>query len=159
MPNGDDRNWARICAAVDGFRGRHGHWPTGIRLPPTYFENVVGHVLNPAGFALVSSVFEFIPDNDLAEDVAIIAVGEAGAEFRYGEEENAGRTPEPSTGAFFGDAILRKGLDCGLDSVTIKDAEGKVLWAGKGNLPAAPPHGGKKDRKSPRRRGKKDWPE
>jgi len=28
MPNGDDKNWVRLCAALDGFFGRYGRWPT-----------------------------------------------------------------------------------------------------------------------------------
>jgi hypothetical protein len=131
MPNGDDKNWVRICLAVDGFRARYGGWPKGVRLPPTYFENVVGHVLNPIGFALVSSVFTIIPDDELSERVAIIAVGESGAEFQYGEESNGGRVPEPLTSDYFGPAVLREGLGWGFEYVTLHDAEGNLVWAGK----------------------------
>ena len=41
MPNGDDKNWVRNCSAIDGFRARYNHWPSSVRLPPDYFENVV----------------------------------------------------------------------------------------------------------------------
>jgi len=154
MPNGDDQNWTRICAAVDGFRGRYGCWPTSVRLPPRTFANVVGHVLSPAGFALVSSVLEIISDDDLAERVAIIAVGDEGTEFRYGEDKD-GRKPEPSAISFFGDAVLREGLDYGLDYVTIEDAKGNVVWAGKGIQATAPSEATKKVRKRPLKHKKK----
>jgi hypothetical protein len=132
MPNGDDKNWVRICSAVDGFRGRYGRWPSGVRLPPNYFENVVGHILSPVGFALVSSVVAILPDDELSERVAIIAVGDSRAEFQYGEEGDADRRPEPATFDYFGPAVLRKGLGCGLEFATIQDAKGNVLWTGEG---------------------------
>jgi hypothetical protein len=132
VPNGDDKNWVRICSAVDGFRGRYERWPTGVRLPPNSFEDVVGHVLTPAGFALVSNIFAIISDEALSERVAIIAVGEDGAEFRYGEGEHGEHEVDPLTWAYFGSAVLREGLGCGLEYVTIRDAEGNVVWAGEG---------------------------
>ena len=33
MPNGIDKNWYRMCAAINGFRSRYSEWPTKIRLP------------------------------------------------------------------------------------------------------------------------------
>jgi len=131
MPNGDDKNWVRICTAVDGFRGRYGRWPAGVRLPPDYFEDVVGHILSPVGFAMVSSVFAIIPDDELSKRVAIIAFGEAGAEFQYGEHSNK-QMPEPHTSDYFGPSVLREGLGCGLEYTMIHDAEGNVVWVGKG---------------------------
>src|SRR5262249_27705196 len=118
------------------FRGRYGRWPSGVLLPPAFFENVVGHVLNPSGFALVSRVFALIPDDELSERAAIIAVGEPGIEFRYGEESDGDREPEPSTFAYFGSAILREGLGSGLEYVSVYDAEGNLVWAGEGTRAA-----------------------
>jgi hypothetical protein len=83
------------------------------------------------GFALVSNVFAIISDEALSERVAIIAVGADGAEFRYGEEEDGERAVGPLTSVYFGSAVLREGLGCGLEYVTIRDAEGNVVWAGE----------------------------
>lgn len=111
MPNGSDKNWMRICFAVNGFRSRHGRWPKEVRISPTLFEDVVGHVLTPAGFALISNVFAIVSDRDLSEKVAIVAVGEFHDEFRYGEESGDLQDPEPSTFDYFGIAVLRGDLD------------------------------------------------
>lgn len=110
MPNGDDKNWVRVCLAIDGFRIQFGRWPTRVRLPPAYFENVVGHVLNPAGFALVSTLVEIMSDEDLTENVAIIAEDGERSQFRYGEDSNSAEGPEPDAMCYFGQAIFRNDL-------------------------------------------------
>lgn len=38
MPNGEDKNWVRACAAMEGFFMRYGHWPTRLRFPRPAFE-------------------------------------------------------------------------------------------------------------------------
>lgn len=131
MPNGDDKNWVRVCLTVDGFRARFGRWPAAVRLPPVCFEDLVGHVLTPAGYALVSSFFMLMSDRQLSENMAIIATGESGAEFRYGEDVEVNLPAELLAVAYFGSAILRQGLGCGLESVRLFDAQGNLVWAGK----------------------------
>ena len=123
MPNGDDKNWVRICSAIDGFRSRYGRWPKSVRLPPDYFENVVGHVLTPSGFALVSSVFTLASDCGLSEEVAIIAQDDSGAEFRYGDDSGFFGHPELPAMDYFGQAIIRSGLDDGLSGIRIDPAK------------------------------------
>ena len=113
MPNGDERNWSRVCSTIDGFRARYGQWPTGIRLPPVIFNNLVSRVLSPLGFALVSSVLTLISDDKL--EGVIIAFGGADAEFRYGDEESSGPGRGPHAFEFFGDDIFREELDFGFD--------------------------------------------
>jgi len=110
MPNGDDKNWFRICSVVDEFRTRHGHWPTSVRLPPAYFENVVGHVLSPIGFALVSSALAIFSDDEILADVPIIAEGGCGDSIRCGDGPSSAERPEPTTMDYFGHAIFRPGL-------------------------------------------------
>lgn len=145
MPNGDDKNWVRICCAVDGFRSRHGRWPTAVRLPPTYFENVVGHVLSPIGYALVSAVFDIVADKSLVEKVAIIAMDDSGIEFRYGDR-GASEKPRPGTNEYFGPIVYRKVLGSGLEGIKVIDAEGNVIWDGlpiKSREPGSSPSHGK----------------
>jgi ankyrin repeat protein len=38
MPNGSDRDWVRFCAALEGFRSRHGNWPTRVRIEAGYVD-------------------------------------------------------------------------------------------------------------------------
>lgn len=145
MPNGDDKNWVRVCAAVDGFRGRYGRWPTAVRMPPACFADLVGHILTPVGFALVSSVVAFASEDDLSERTDIIAVGESGAAFRYGEEGD--REPDPRTLEYFGPSVVRSGMGGGLEGVTLHDPAGKLIWAGPavrptpGQVPTPPIQG------------------
>ncbi len=53
MPNGDDANWVRLCAAVNGFRSRYLLWPTKIRLLPGCLEDLRGHLFSTEAFAKV----------------------------------------------------------------------------------------------------------
>ncbi len=106
MPNGGDKNWVRVCKAIDGFRGRYGHWPKRVRIMPVSFVDLVSHVLTPLGFALVSSVVELIPE----EDAEMIADDGTGAEFNYGREESENAVT-PRTREWFGEAVLRDDLD------------------------------------------------
>ena len=107
MPNGGDKNWVRVCAAIDGFRGRYGHWPKRVRMMPGSFDDLVAHVLTPIGLALVSSYVELVPE----EGAAMIADDGAGAEYNYGQEGFPNRDVEPSTRSWFGAALLRPDLD------------------------------------------------
>ena len=34
MPNGADKNFVRLCAALNGFRLRYGKWPTRVVIYP-----------------------------------------------------------------------------------------------------------------------------
>lgn len=105
MPNGDDKNWFRICHVVDEFRKKHRRWPVCVRMPPLYFEDVVGHVLSPIGFALVSTVFDIVADDGITADYPIIADGR-----RRGKLTAADRS-QTSTMDYFGHAIFRADLE------------------------------------------------
>jgi hypothetical protein len=107
MPNGGDRNWVRVCAAIDGFRVRFGRWPRRVRVMPLAFDDLVAHVLTPIGFALVSSSVELVPE----EDAGMIAEDGSGAEYSYGQEGFPEGEPDPPTRAWFGEAVLRPDLD------------------------------------------------
>ena len=69
VPNGDDRNWGRVSAAIGGFRVRYGRWPQRVVLMPIAFVDLVSDVFTPFGFAIVSSVVELLPEED-AEMIA-----------------------------------------------------------------------------------------
>jgi len=40
MPNGIDRNWIRLCGAIDGFKMRFGFWPTKVFLPQIILDDL-----------------------------------------------------------------------------------------------------------------------
>ena len=103
MPNGDDKNWVRACAAIDGFRSRYGRWPTHVRLFPGALENLRDHVLTPAGFELVMGVVELIAD----DRAPMVAEDATGASYNYATEGFAERMPDEPTRNWFGNAILR----------------------------------------------------
>src|SRR5262245_50344585 len=106
MPNGDDKNWIRVCAAIDGFRGRYGRWPKRVRLMPIAVVDLASHVLTPVGFALVSSVVQLVPE----DDAEMIAEDGSGAEYRYGRDGGSAGECEPPAYVWFGQAILRPDL-------------------------------------------------
>jgi len=45
MPNGGDKNFIRLCGAIEGFRVRFGTWPTAVRLFPPMIADLRDHVL------------------------------------------------------------------------------------------------------------------
>ena len=106
MPNGDDKNWVRVCAAIDGFRARHGRWPKRVRIIPISYVDLVSHVLTPLGYALVSSYVELVPE----DDAEMIADDETGAEYSYGKLGFSKKEADPPTRDWFGPAVLRPGL-------------------------------------------------
>lgn len=106
MPNGVDEIWVRVCAAIDGFRVVYGWWPKRVRIMPTCYVNLVSHILNPQGYALVSSFVELVPE----EDADIIADDESGNEYSYGKLGFSQREADPPTRDWFGSAVLRPGL-------------------------------------------------
>jgi hypothetical protein len=62
MPNGGDRNFIRLCAAIDGYRLRYGAWPTSVRLSLSAIEDLRDHVLGKAAFEKAEIRIRFISD-------------------------------------------------------------------------------------------------
>jgi hypothetical protein len=114
MPNGHDANWTRTCLAIDGYRAKYGRWPKRVRMFPWAFANVVGHLLSPAGYALVSTFVELVPE----EDACFIADDGNGAECCYGNEELPGPEPDPPAFSWFGRLIMREGPS-GLEGIRL----------------------------------------
>jgi hypothetical protein len=106
VPNGDDANWIRVCAAIDGFRSRYGRWPARVRLFPGSLEDIRDHILTPPGFAVVSSILELVAD----EHAPMIAEGAEGESYNYGQEGFPSPRPEEPALEWFGQAILRPDL-------------------------------------------------
>jgi hypothetical protein len=81
MPNGNDRNWIRVRAALEGFFVKHGHWPTRVRLHPDTLEDLKSHLFTPASWTRVTEQLEFLAD----ESAPIVAEDAAGRSYSYGE--------------------------------------------------------------------------
>ena len=63
MPNGEDKNWIRLCLALEGFHARYGHWPTRLRLPGYAYEDL-RHLFRPRTLHRLLAAFETVTDND-----------------------------------------------------------------------------------------------
>ena len=82
MPNGADRNWIRVLAALDGFFVTHGRWPSRVRLPLLALENLQNDLFTPASWQRLTERVEFIPD----ESAGMIAEDEAGYVYNFGKQ-------------------------------------------------------------------------
>jgi len=92
MPNGDDKNWVRICGAIDGFRSRYGEWPTKVRLDPGSYREIRDHILSPKEFEKIAARVKFIP-----EESEMIAEDNKGRQYNYSQEGFPDPRPEPTT--------------------------------------------------------------
>jgi hypothetical protein len=88
MPNGHDKNWVRLCAAVDGFRMRYGHWPTRIRVP-AWALNDLRHLFSERDVLAITAKVPIVLD-----DASFVAEDEEGGIYNYGKE---GFPEEPSS--------------------------------------------------------------
>ena len=81
MPNGYNKNWIRLCAALSGFRIRYGIWPTRVRISPAILDNLHQDLFSPEGFAKLEEKLQFIPGDEpfLVED-------EEGRSYNYSLE-------------------------------------------------------------------------
>jgi len=80
MPNGEGKNWVRLCGAIDGFRSRYKKWPTKMRLGSIYFHNIKS-LLQSKEFNILQDKLELIIDN-----VHIIAEDDSGNNYDYSKE-------------------------------------------------------------------------
>lgn len=62
MPNGHDKEWTRLCLAVEGFRAQYGRWPTHVRLLPGSLQTIRDEILTPESFATVIEKVELLPE-------------------------------------------------------------------------------------------------
>ena len=95
MPNGDDKNWCRLCAAIDGFRERYGRWPTRVRMPEGYIRDIA-HCFTVRDFLTVTAKIQFVSD-----DALFLVEDDEGGSYRYCEGDFT-RTLRTSASAWFG---------------------------------------------------------
>ncbi len=103
MPNGIDKNWYRMCAAINGFRARYGDWPSRIRTP----RNAITHLFLESTLERINSQVEIIDDGS-----PFIAEDDLGRSYNYAEE---GFTEEPP------DIDAHEWLDFNPDSQMVVD--------------------------------------
>src|SRR4051812_30222773 len=80
MPNGHDKNWVRVCAAIDGFRVRYGRWPTRVRIFPASLANIY-QLFSQADRAKIDAKLTLVADEAL-----IVAEDDLGGSYSYGQE-------------------------------------------------------------------------
>jgi len=96
MPNGDDKNWVRLCAAIDGFRMRYGRWPKRVRMHALMLGDFY-HIFTPADFAKIAHKVELITDGS-----QMVADDSKGASYNYGEEGFPSERPKPNAAEWLG---------------------------------------------------------
>jgi hypothetical protein len=82
MPNGYDRNWVRLRAAIAGFHVRFGRWPDRVRMPLGLIADLRDYLFSESAFHKLQGRVALIPD----EEAGCIAQDDAGHEFDYGTE-------------------------------------------------------------------------
>jgi hypothetical protein len=97
MPNGGDRNFIRLCAAVDGFMARHGRWPTQLVVDQVIIDELRNYVLAPGEFERMQRKLRVVRGNDTfrAED-------DSGHSYDYRTEGFPDRRPSPSAAEWLG---------------------------------------------------------
>ena len=97
MPNDHDKNWIRLCGAVDGFHVRYGHWPTRVRLFPVQLSDIRDDLFSPEDYARIIAKVTLVPDR-----ATMIAEDDSGASYNYGTEGFPQASPTPSAREWFG---------------------------------------------------------
>jgi hypothetical protein len=59
MPNGDERNWTRLCFTVSGFRREHGSWPSRVLLGADCIRDIESF-LPPEAFRTIRAKVELV---------------------------------------------------------------------------------------------------
>ncbi|MFT7620613.1 MAG: hypothetical protein ACI97A_004270 [Planctomycetota bacterium] len=96
MPNGHDKNWVRFCAAVDGFKARHGKWPVRVALDQGYIDGFE-MLFATDDLQTIRSKVELTP----RADAHMIAEDDDGNEYNYAEEGFADVRHEASAEVWF----------------------------------------------------------
>jgi hypothetical protein len=81
MPNGSDKNWRRLCAAIDGFRVKYDRWPTRLLVHPAILANIRDHLLTSEDYAKVCGKVAIVED-----DGPMVAEDDLGGRYSYGNE-------------------------------------------------------------------------
>jgi hypothetical protein len=97
MPNGDNKNYIRLCGAIDGFKLRFLKWPTRVVAYPMCIEDLRDHVLSPNLFQIVTEKIELVEGN-----AGFRAEDNDGNIYDYGSEGFPDKSPTPSAQDWLG---------------------------------------------------------
>jgi len=82
MPNGNSRNLDRLLATLQGFKAKHGHWPTQVRVSKGLIEDLK-HTLTTDGYEKLVSKVALITSP--TRQFEIHAEDDYGLGFAYGD--------------------------------------------------------------------------
>lgn len=88
----------RIIEAMDGFKRKHGCWPTELYLDEGTFDVLRQHSLTEEGYRRLAHFVTLVSTNRMI----ILATGPDHREFDYGEEGWSGPRPAVSVGEMLG---------------------------------------------------------
>jgi hypothetical protein len=97
MPNGGDKNWVRLCAAVDGFRARHRSWPSRIRVFPEAIADLRDNVFDRLSLQRLEAKVSLVPD-----ETPFIAEDDEGRSYNLGKEGFSKVKPDIRTSDWIG---------------------------------------------------------
>jgi len=97
MPNGFDKNWRRLCAAIDGFYVSYGKWPHRVLLYAGAIENLKTQVFTEESFEKLMTKLDLVPSES-----PMIAQDDDGNQYNYGEQGFPVTQPSPSTEEWLG---------------------------------------------------------
>ena len=95
IPNGSERNWVRLCHAINGFRAVYRAWPTRVRLPEICLADLREHLFTPETFSKLETKLQFIADGS-----EFIIEDELGNSFSYAEQLSAMHKPDVTAEAW-----------------------------------------------------------
>ncbi len=97
MPNGFDKNWWRLCAAIDGLYVSHGKWPSRVLLFPLAIEDLKTNVFTKESFAKLTSRLDLVPSES-----PMVAQDDDGNQYSYDEQGFPEIKPSLSTEEWLG---------------------------------------------------------
>lgn len=104
MPNGHDKNFVRLCAALDGFKSRYGKWPTRVVAWEMSIDDIRDYVLSRDDFEAVIQKVALVPG-----DAAFRAEDDEGNVYDYANEGFTEQPPRPSAREWLGVEVLPGG--------------------------------------------------
>jgi hypothetical protein len=97
MPNGHNRDWIRVCGAVDGFFSTFGRWPTHVEMPSDDCD-ALERSFEPRDWHVLNSKLRIVR----AENSLIVAGDGAGNSYSYGELGFPAVSPVPDAPTWLG---------------------------------------------------------
>lgn len=97
MPNGEDKNWVRLCAALEGFHFRYNSWPALVHLPELCLRDLKEHLFSPEDFQRIETKLQFFIDED-----RFAALDKNGRVYDYMEEGFPDSEMDPGAGEWLG---------------------------------------------------------